>query len=88
MSNFNVNQFYYYNFDNYNNKRGFWKMKKFIIGVLLGIIITVSGYNLFPDLYSQLSTRDSSSLGSIASELRSIRRVLESIQLELKFNKN
>lgn len=63
-------------------------MKKFIIGVLLGIIITVSGYNLFPNLYSQLSTRDSSSLGSIASELRSIRRVLESIQLELKFNKN
>ncbi len=62
-------------------------MKKFIIGLLLGIIITIIGYNLFPKLYSQLSSRDSSSLNTIASELKSIRRVLESIQSELKFNR-
>ena len=62
-------------------------MKKFIIGLLLGIIITIIGYNIFPKLYSQLSSRDSSSLNTIASELKSIRRVLESIQSELKFNR-
>ena len=62
-------------------------MKTFIIGLLLGIIITIIGYNLFPKLYSQLSSRDSSSLNTIASELKSIRRVLESIQSELKFNR-
>ena len=62
-------------------------MKKFIIGLLLRIIITIIGYNLFPKLYSQLSSRDSSSLNTIASELKSIRRVLESIQSELKFNR-
>ena len=62
-------------------------MKKFIIGLLLGIIITIIGYNLFPKLYSLLSSRDSSSLNTIASELKSIRRVLESIQSELKFNR-
>mgnify|MGYP004554729355 FL=1 len=62
-------------------------MKKFIIGLLLGIIITIIGYNLFPKLYSQLSSRDSSSLNTIASELKSIRRVLESIQSELNFNR-
>ena len=64
-----------------------FSMKKFIIGLLLGIIITIIGYNLFPKLYSQLSSRDSSSLNTIASELKSIRRVLESIQSELKFNR-
>ena len=64
-----------------------FSMKKFIIGLLLRIIITIIGYNLFPKLYSQLSSRDSSSLNTIASELKSIRRVLESIQSELKFNR-
>ena len=64
-----------------------FSMKKFIIGLLLGIIITIIRYNLFPKLYSQLSSRDSSSLNTIASELKSIRRVLESIQSELKFNR-
>ena len=64
-----------------------FSMKKFIIGLLLGIIITIIGYNLFPKLYSQLSSRDSSSLNTIASELKSIRRVLESIQSELNFNR-
>lgn len=60
-------------------------MKKFIIGLCIGIFITVFSYNIVPMLYSQLSSSDSQSLRDIALELRNIRNTLESIDRKLEY---
>ena len=59
-------------------------MKKFFIGLFIGIIITVFSYNIVPKLYSEFGSKDSSALNSIAYELRNIRNILNDIRYELK----
>ncbi|MEI0538160.1 hypothetical protein [Brachyspira pulli] len=59
-------------------------MKKFFIGLFIGIIITVFSYNIVPKLYSEFGSKDSGALNSIAYELRNIRNILNDIRYELK----
>ncbi len=59
-------------------------MKKFFIGLFIGIIITIFSYNIMPKLYSEFDSRDSNALNSIAYELRNIRNILNDIKSELR----
>ena len=59
-------------------------MKKFFVGLFIGITLTIFSYNIMPKLYSEFSNRDSSALNSIAYELRNIKKILNDIKLELK----
>ena len=59
-------------------------MKKFFVGLFIGIALTIFSYNVMPKLYSELSSRDSSALNSIANELRNIRNILNDIKIELR----
>ncbi|WP_028329540.1 hypothetical protein [Brachyspira alvinipulli] len=59
-------------------------MKKFFVGLFVGIALTIFSYNIMPKLYSELSSRDSSALNSIANELRNIRNILNDIKIELR----
>ena len=54
-------------------------MKKFFVGLFIGIIITIFSYNIMPKLYSEFDNRDSSALNSIALELRNIISILNYI---------
>ncbi|OEJ14522.1 hypothetical protein BFL38_06760 [Brachyspira hampsonii] len=59
-------------------------MKKFFVGLFIGIALTIFSYNIMPKLYSEFSGKDSSSLNSIAYELRNIRNILNDIKMELR----
>ncbi|EKV55884.1 hypothetical protein [Brachyspira hampsonii] len=59
-------------------------MKKFFVGLFIGIALTIFSYNIMPKLYSELSSKDSSALNSIAYELRNIKNILNDIKMELR----
>lgn len=56
-------------------------MNKFILGLCLGIAITILSYNFIPYLYSQINSND---IRNITRELHSISRALENINNNLK----
>ena len=59
-------------------------MKKFFVGLFIGIALTIFSYNVMPKLYSEFGSKDSGALNSIAYELRNIRNILNDIRYELK----
>ena len=59
-------------------------MKKFFVGLFIGIIITIFSYNIMPKLYSEFDNRDSNALNNIAYELKNIRNILNDIKSELR----
>ncbi|AEM22739.1 hypothetical protein Bint_2128 [Brachyspira intermedia PWS/A] len=59
-------------------------MKKFFVGLFIGIVLTIFSYNVMPKLYSEFSSKDSSALNNIAYELRNIRKILDDIKTELR----
>ncbi|MEI0486793.1 hypothetical protein R4K89_14410 [Brachyspira intermedia] len=59
-------------------------MKKFFVGLFIGIALTIFSYNVMPKLYSEFSIKDSSALNNIAYELRNIRKILDDIKTELR----